>query len=215
MLPIDADVVEVERRLYRDGESQYLINQKRARLRDIRDLFWIRGSGRTRTRSSSRARSMRCCSRARRSADDLRRGRRDRQVQAAPDRGAAEARAGRGEPDADAEQLASTERRLKIVKGQAVKARKFKELDAQLRATRMAMTFDQYDDIRERLDALTSSLSQLEETRTKAAAMLAEVETAKQESELVRHELSQKHKSLDEQKLAAGTRSSRHRNGKC
>ena len=44
-LPIDADVVEVERQLYRDGASHYLINSKRARLKDIRDLFLDTGIG--------------------------------------------------------------------------------------------------------------------------------------------------------------------------
>ncbi len=44
-LPIDADVVEIERRLYRDGESEYLINGRVARLKDIRDLFLDTGIG--------------------------------------------------------------------------------------------------------------------------------------------------------------------------
>jgi len=44
-LPIDADEVSVERRLYRDGKSQYLINGKLARLKDIRDLFLDTGIG--------------------------------------------------------------------------------------------------------------------------------------------------------------------------
>ncbi|MEO1717947.1 MAG: AAA family ATPase, partial [Planctomycetota bacterium] len=44
-LPIDADEVNVERRLYRDGTSQYLINDKRVRLRDIRELFMDTGIG--------------------------------------------------------------------------------------------------------------------------------------------------------------------------
>ena len=45
VLPIDADEVAVERRLYRDGTSQYLINNKKARLRDIRELFLDTGVG--------------------------------------------------------------------------------------------------------------------------------------------------------------------------
>ena len=44
-LPFDADVVDVERRLYRDGTSQYLINGKRCRLKDIVDLFLDTGIG--------------------------------------------------------------------------------------------------------------------------------------------------------------------------
>ncbi|MEY4104199.1 MAG: chromosome partition protein, partial [Planctomycetota bacterium] len=36
-LPVDHDVVEVTRRLYSDGRSEYLINGKKVRLRDIRE----------------------------------------------------------------------------------------------------------------------------------------------------------------------------------
>ena len=82
----------------------------------------------------------------------------------------------------------------------------------------MAMTFDQYAELRQRLDALTSSLEQLEATRHDAAAKLTEVEAAKQEAELARHELVQRHKLLDEQKLAARvvqqSASSRQRGGR-
>src|SRR5687767_2439076 len=42
-LPIDAPEVHVTRRVYRSGEGEYLINRQPARLKDIRDLF--RGTG--------------------------------------------------------------------------------------------------------------------------------------------------------------------------
>ena len=38
-LPIDFEEVVVSRRAYRDGESEYLINRSRVRLRDVVDLF--------------------------------------------------------------------------------------------------------------------------------------------------------------------------------
>lgn len=45
-LSIDASEVEVGRRLYRSGESEYTINRQRCRLRDIVDLFMDTGIGR-------------------------------------------------------------------------------------------------------------------------------------------------------------------------
>ncbi|MEO1616384.1 MAG: chromosome segregation protein SMC [Planctomycetota bacterium] len=42
-LPVDAPEVHVTRRVYRSGESEYLINQQAVRLKDVKDL--IRGTG--------------------------------------------------------------------------------------------------------------------------------------------------------------------------
>jgi chromosome segregation protein len=39
LLPIDTPEVHVTRRVYRNGEGEYLINRQPCRLRDIRDLF--------------------------------------------------------------------------------------------------------------------------------------------------------------------------------
>ena len=44
-LPLAAPEVSVTRRLYRTGESEYLINKAICRLRDIRELFWDTGIG--------------------------------------------------------------------------------------------------------------------------------------------------------------------------
>ncbi|HYF52375.1 MAG TPA: chromosome segregation protein SMC [Planctomycetota bacterium] len=44
-LPLAAPEVAVTRRLYRSGDSEYLINKALCRLRDIRELFWDTGIG--------------------------------------------------------------------------------------------------------------------------------------------------------------------------
>jgi chromosome segregation protein len=46
-LDIDYSEVAITRRLYRSGESEYLINKQRARLKDIRGLFMGTGIGQT------------------------------------------------------------------------------------------------------------------------------------------------------------------------
>ena len=88
------------------------------------------------------------------------------------------------------EQLATTERRLKVVKGQAAKARTFKTLDAELKALRGVVTLDQYDALQQRLSGLTSQLSDLDEKRREAQQMLAELEHGKQEAEIRKSELA-------------------------
>ena len=45
MLPIDTAEVHITRRVYRSGEGEYLINRNPARLRDIRDLLSGTGMG--------------------------------------------------------------------------------------------------------------------------------------------------------------------------
>jgi chromosome segregation protein len=45
LLPIDMPEIEIKRRLYRSGESEYFINQAPVRLKEIRELFWDTGVG--------------------------------------------------------------------------------------------------------------------------------------------------------------------------
>ena len=44
-LPIDTDEVQITRRIYRSGESEYKINNKLCRLKDVRELFMDTGAG--------------------------------------------------------------------------------------------------------------------------------------------------------------------------
>lgn len=45
VLPVDYDEVTISRRLYRDGQSEYLLNKTLVRLADIRDMFMGTGIG--------------------------------------------------------------------------------------------------------------------------------------------------------------------------
>lgn len=46
-LPLDVPEIAIKRRLYRSGESEYLINGKTAKLKEIRELFWDTGIGKS------------------------------------------------------------------------------------------------------------------------------------------------------------------------
>ena len=46
-LPLDLPEIEIKRRLYRSGESEYYINGAQVRLKDLRELFWDTGIGKT------------------------------------------------------------------------------------------------------------------------------------------------------------------------
>lgn len=177
-LGYDADVVEIERRLYRDGGSEYLINNKQARLKDIREMFMDTGVG-------ADAYSI------------IEQGKVDAMLLASPQErrtifeeaaGIAKYKQRRIEASrrmdrADAnlkiskEQLESTERRLRLVKGQAAKARKYQELTSELRAWRLALAFEQYDELVSRIEGLTSQQQAAGHARDAAHTHLQEVES--------------------------------------
>ncbi|MBA4040117.1 MAG: hypothetical protein C0468_07350, partial [Planctomyces sp.] len=190
-LPVDTDVVEVERRLHRDGGSEYLINGRRARLKDIRDLFMDTGIG-------ADAYSI------------IEQGKVDGMLLASPTErrvvfeeaaGVAKYRQRRAEAQRKLErteqnltrareQLASADRRLKLVRGQAARARQYRSWEEELRALRMSLGLEQYDELVGRLAGLTSRLSELGGTRAGVHEAVGRAESAKQEAELERHSAS-------------------------
>ncbi|MEM1184912.1 MAG: chromosome segregation protein SMC [Planctomycetota bacterium] len=188
-LPIDAEEVAVERQLYRDGTSRYLINGKRARLRDIRELFMDTGIG-------ADAYSI------------IEQGKVDAMLLASPQErrtifeeaaGVAKYKVRRIEASRKLEraetnlvrtrdQLESTERRLKTVRTQAAKARRFQELDDESRALKLAVAFQQYDEVRLKLEGLTSQLQMLAGERDATQRAVTELESDKREADAARAE---------------------------
>jgi len=203
-LPIDTDTVEVERRLYRDGKSQYLINGRIARLKDIRNLFLDTGVGADAYSiiEQGKVDAMLLASpQERRSIFEEAAGiarYRQRRVESRRKLDRAETNLTQTR-----ERLQSTERRLRIVRGQASRARKYQELDARYRAARMALAFDEYDDLVRRLEGLTSRLEDLEETRAQAVALVERLEAERQEMELQRHEQSTELRRTESEQSAA------------
>ena len=111
------------------------------------------------------------------------------------------------------EQLASTERRLRIVKNQAVKAKRFIELDTSASELRTELTLDQYHEMCQRLVGLTSQISSLEEERNQSLSSVQEAEQRKQDAELERHEGHQRQRDLDRrhQELLANSQNATQR----
>ncbi len=203
-LPIDADEVMVERRLYRDGTSQYLINDKRVRLRDIRELFMDTGIGADAYSiiEQGKVDAMLLASpQERRTIFEEAAGiarYKQRRIEATRKLDRTEVNLTKAR-----EQLESTERRLRIVKGQAAKARRFTELDAELKAIRMALAFDLYHDLRERLDGLTSELSELADRREATLAGVNALEQEKQDADIRRRELGDRLRRLESERQSA------------
>jgi chromosome segregation protein len=201
-LPIDADTVEVTRRLTSDAKSDYLINGRKVRLKDIRDLFLDTGIGNDAYSiiEQGKVDAMLLANPVeRRSILEEAAGVarfRVRKVEAARKLESAEKNL-----VTTREQLANTERRLRIVRGQADKARRFQELDTRRRELRRALSLDVFHELQERLHGLTSELAVLEQEKAALAAELSKAEDAKQEAEAVRQEVGVEQHRLEQRRL--------------
>ena len=201
-LPIDNDAVDVTRRLTADGKSDYLINGRKVRLKDIRDLFLDTGIG-------NDAYSI------------IEQGKVDAMLLANPVErrsileeaaGVARFRMRKIESTrklesaeknlvATREQLANTERRLRIVRSQAEKAKRFQELDARRRLLRRALSLDAFHELFERLNGLTSELAVLEVEKASLVEALAHAEDAKQDAEIARYAVDTEQHRLEQRRL--------------
>lgn len=176
-LPIDADEVEVTRQLFRDGTSEYLINGKRARLRDVRELFMDTGVG-------TNAYSI------------IEQGKVARMLEANPQErraimeeaaGVSKFKARRKEAERKLDRteqnlqlvkarLEETERRLRSVKMQAARARSFQQYRVRLNELQMEHSLADFHRLKLRHDAIIERLDVAAAERAEAEAQLAEHE---------------------------------------
>jgi len=200
-LAVDTDEVSVGRRLYRDGRSEYLINDQKVRLKDVKDIFMDTGIGN----------AAYCIIEQGRVAAMLMASPIERRVILEEAAGVAKFRSRRTEAVRKLEktevnlvrvreQLASTERRLRLVRGQAEKARTFQTLDERYRSLRETVAYDQFHELQQRLIGLTSRLADLSRQREALRIDVAELESNRQEAELDRHDVKRKHNELVQRK---------------
>ncbi|MEM0982549.1 MAG: chromosome segregation protein SMC [Planctomycetota bacterium] len=203
-LPIDADEVTVERQLYRDGTSRYVINGRRARLKDVRDLFLDTGIG-------ADAYSI------------IEQGKVDAMLLSSPQErrvifeeaaGIAKYKVRRIEAQRKLDRtnqnlqrtrdlLDSTERRLRMVRGQAAKAREFQRLDAEYQALRALLAFDAYASLRTELDDVVAELETLSAQRETAHAALGELEAQRRDAEVTLAESQEALRSVEDRLKSA------------
>ncbi|MEX2387225.1 MAG: chromosome segregation protein SMC [Phycisphaeraceae bacterium] len=202
LLPIDLDQVAVTRQLYRDGTSEYLINGKRARLRDIKELFMDTGVG---TDAYSVIEQGRVDVLLQANADE----RRSIFEEAA---GISRFKARKKEAirklDRTEQNLAlvrqrleDNERRLRSVKMQAARARSYQEYTARLRELQLQYSLAEYHKLQTQLTGLTDDLEQAEADRARAARLLAEHEQALNDAEVERQAIQNRQKQLDHDRL--------------
>ncbi len=190
-LPTEYDSVSVTRRLYRSGESEYLLNKQRCRLRDIRELFMDTGIGMD-------------------AYSIIEQGKVEALVTAnSQDRRAIfEEAAGISKyktqkqtclrkldrVDSNLQRLNDiideVERRMRSVKYQAAKARRWKRLDDRRRELAIALALHQYKNLttersrlKQELDEIKATSGNLHAASDRLDAELTEMETAVIEAE--------------------------------
>jgi chromosome segregation protein len=196
-LSIDTDEVGVTRRLYRDGRSEYLINGTKVRLKDIRELFLDTGIGTNaysiieqgRVAAMLHANPVERRSILEEAAGISRFKTRRKEAQRKLERTEVNLVRIR-------EQLANTERRLRIVRGQAEKARKFTGLDVRWKELKTTIALDQFHELHTQVMGLTSQLASIEKERTQLSETLIDLEDTKRAREVAKEELQKEFQTL-------------------
>ncbi|MEM6392572.1 MAG: chromosome segregation protein SMC, partial [Planctomycetota bacterium] len=197
-LPVNTDQVHVTRQLFRDGTSEYLINHKRARLRDIKELFMDTGIG-------TDAYSVIEQGKVARMLESNPAERRQIFEEAA---GVSRFKARKKEAIRKLERaeqnlalcrqrLDDTERRLRSVKMQAARARSFQEHNARLRTLQLQFNLAEAHRLTTALNEAQDQLEQAEADRQAAARQLAQHETAAAEAQTQRDALTSQLKQAE------------------
>ena len=159
-LAIDAEEVQITRRVYRTGEGEYLINGQICRLKDIKELFLGSGAGND-DLLHHRAGQGRCAAAGVHQGPphDLRGGRRHQPLQGQEDRDAAQARTRRSEPGT-ASRTSSTRSRSSFAASSCRRPRPSASRNTATASRNCALRWGltEYRELTQKLDAETQAL---------------------------------------------------------
>ena len=201
-LHVDTEEVDVTRRLFSDGKSEYLINGHKVRLRDIKDLFLDTGIG-------TNAYSI------------IEQGKVDAMLLANPVErrlileeaaGIAKFRTRKVESARKLEhaernlllvreQLSNTERRLRIVRGQAEKAQRYSDLDVRRRDLMRHVFLERFHENSRNLHGLTSQIADANTERSRVQNEIRQLEDVKQQAEIERHRIQEEQHAQEQRRL--------------
>jgi chromosome segregation protein len=205
-LNTDLSEVQITRRVYRDGQGEYLINQQTARLKDIKDLFLGSGAGT----------NAYCIIEQGRVENLLQSSTKDRRVIFEEAAGISRFKAKKIETlrrlervEQNLEQLklilAEVEKQLKQTRLQASKAQRFQEYSQRLRELRVALGLEDFHQLTQRLqaeqdalDGLRSSLSEEEELKAAWETELHQLDETLAELDATVHEQEALHAQAKE-----------------
>lgn len=163
-LPVETDQVQISRRVFKSGESEYRINNKACRLKDIKELFMNTGIG-------TKAYSIIEQGQVERLLNSSKQERRIIFEEAA---GISKYKAHKKEASRKLERteqnllrladvLGEVQKQLRSVKMQAGKARNFLQYKERLKELQLNYSLVEYDNIQQKIQSKQESLNRLEE----------------------------------------------------
>jgi chromosome segregation protein len=164
LLPIDSQEVQVGRRLWRSGDSEYLINRGTARLRDVRDLFLGTGSSAYSIIEQGRV------------AQILNANAASRRLVFEEAAGISRYKSRKVDAQRKLERVAQNllrltdivdevEVQLNSTRSQAAKAAKYREISTELREVWLGLAADDYRHLSARLDHIAEAIRHCEQAR--------------------------------------------------
>jgi len=203
-LPIDADTVAVTRKLYRDGSSEYLINNHKARLRDIREMFMDTGVG-------TDAYSIIEQGKVARMLEANPQQRRDIFEEAA---GISRFKARKKEAvrklertdknlDLCRSRVEDTQKRLRSVKLQAARARSYQEHAERLRVLQLQFALAEYHKVQTELKQIADQMDDAEADRDRAQRQLQEAESQINDLQIERNAAVNQQRKIEGEKHQA------------
>ena len=213
-LALDMDEVTVTRQLFRDGTSDYLINRKRARLRDIRELFMDTGIG---TDAYAIIEQGKVDKLLNANAQE----RREIFEEAA---GISKFKARKKEAERKLDRiqqnlalsetrLEDIQRRLRSVKIQAGRARNYQEYANRLRELRLQYSLADYHRLQQQLISLNDAYEQAEADRAAASRGLSDLEARVADLRNEREQIASEQRETEREKeaLQSEVRQAEHR----
>ena len=196
LLAVDADEVQLTRRVYRDGSGEYLVNGQAARLKDFKDIFLGSGAGTHGYTIIAQGRVdelLQASTRDRREIFDEAAGIsrfKARKTETLRKLAAVKANVERSE-----DRLNGLDSQLRTLRIQASKAQKCKEYNDRLRELRIGQGIREYRELSGALDVEQYQLAALQTEVAGANRRTSELERAKREleKEVERAETGLKH----------------------
>ena len=197
ILPIEYDEVTVTRRLFRSGESEYLINKTQCRLKDIRELFYGTGIG---TNNYSL----------------IEQGKIDRLILSNPYErrlvfdeacGISKYRVKKAEAESKLEKVSQdllrlgdvvreVSREMRSIKIQAGRAAKYRELQEDLKNKKKLLASHQYGELLQRYQNAQNDITLLSEEKSKLEVTISDINSKISQYEEVVNKLEEEYRNI-------------------